>query len=99
MTKKIVKIERELRQSQRMDEAAMAESNEDALDAYMSRLNSTVLNKADVMKMKLELQGLRKEEERLLKLVNITRPANLPSLTSQKPSNDVSIRIKSTLPP
>nr|XP_034187012.1 kanadaptin [Osmia lignaria] len=55
---------------------------EDALDAFMSSLNSSSLTKNDIAKMKVELQNLRKEEASLIKLLNLTRPANLPPLVS-----------------
>lgn len=55
---------------------------EDALDAFMSSLNSSSLTKNDIAKMKVELQHLRKEEASLIKLLNLTRPANLPPLVS-----------------
>ncbi|XP_017883727.1 kanadaptin [Ceratina calcarata] len=57
-------------------------TEEDALDAFMSNLSSSssLLSKDDVAKIKLELQTLRKEEASLIKLLNLTRPANLPPL-------------------
>lgn len=60
----------------------VGESNEDSLDAFMSNLSQSSLSKSDITKMKVELQNLRKEEMRLVKLVNLTRPANLPPLIS-----------------
>ncbi|KAK2576663.1 hypothetical protein KPH14_005325 [Odynerus spinipes] len=70
------------------------DEDEDALDAFMSSLNAPVLNKVEKRKMKRELQDLRQEEARLIKLLNSLRPANLPRLTyhvvplneQQKPS-------------
>lgn len=60
--------------------AAKKETNEeDELDAFMLSLNSFALTKSDIAKMKLELQNLRKEEANLIKLLNLTQPANLPS--------------------
>lgn len=47
----------------------------------MSSLNSFALTKNDIAKMKLELQNLQKEESNLIKLLNLTQPANLPSLS------------------
>lgn len=87
--KKIADIENQMKKSQKLKED-IETSNEDALDAFMSSLNSNVYDKASVRKMKLELQSLRKEEESLMKLVNMTRPANLPSLNPQQPCDDVS---------
>ncbi|KAL6433210.1 hypothetical protein ACFW04_006434 [Cataglyphis niger] len=65
-----------------------AESNEDSLDAFMSNLNTSSLSKSDVIKMKVELQNLHKEEIRLVKLINLTKPANLPPLVSQVQTED-----------
>lgn len=56
-------------------------AEEDALDAFMSSLSSFALTKSDIAKMKLELQNLRKEEASLIKLLNLTQPANLPALS------------------
>lgn len=56
-------------------------TEEDALDAFMSSLSSFALTKSDIAKMKLELQNLRKEEASLIKLLNLTQPANLPALS------------------
>lgn len=47
----------------------------------MSSLSSFALTKSDIAKMKLELQNLRKEEASLIKLLNLTQPANLPALS------------------
>lgn len=59
-------------------------TDEDALDAFMSSLNSSALTKSDIAKTKVELQNLRKEESSLTKLLNLTRPANLPPLVSNE---------------
>ncbi|XP_043280168.1 kanadaptin isoform X2 [Venturia canescens] len=88
IVKKIADIEGRIKKSQKSKED-IETSNEDALDAFMSSLNSNVYDKAGIRKMKLELQSLRKEEESLMKLVNITKPANLPTLTSQQCSDDL----------
>ncbi|XP_070153099.1 kanadaptin isoform X2 [Polyergus mexicanus] len=65
-----------------------AKSNEDSLDAFMSNLNTSSLSKSDVINMKVELQNLHKEEIRLVKLINLTKPANLPPLVSQVQAED-----------
>lgn len=65
---------------------------EDALDAFMSSLSSFALTKSDIAKMKLELLNLRKEEASLIKLLNLTRPANLPPLLSYDTNTDQAIR-------
>lgn len=65
-----------------------AEANEDSLDAFMSNLNTSSLSKSDVINMKVELQNLHKEEIKLVKLINLTKPANLPPLVSQVQAED-----------
>ncbi|XP_001601225.2 kanadaptin isoform X1 [Nasonia vitripennis] len=62
------------------------DSNEDALDAFMSTLDSAALDKTEIRKMKIELLNLRKEEMQLLKLINIAKPANLPPLKPHVPT-------------
>ncbi|XP_012228597.2 kanadaptin [Linepithema humile] len=78
---KISHLTNRLKEAQESSSKA-GESNEDSLDAFMSNLNQSSLSKSDVTKMKVELQNLRKEEMRLVKLVNLTKPANLPPLIS-----------------
>lgn len=78
---KISHLTHRLKEAQESNSKA-GESNEDSLDAFMSSLNQSSLSKNDITKMKVELQNLRKEEMRLVKLVNLTKPANLPPLIS-----------------
>lgn len=54
----------------------------------MSSLNTFTLSKGDITKMKVELQNLRREEMKLVKLINLTKPANLPPLVSQVQAED-----------
>jgi len=63
--------------------AKTGEFQEDSLDAFMSNLNTTVLNKNDIKKMKVELQNLRKEEINLMRLINFTKPTDSLSLIRQ----------------
>ena len=79
---KISHLTNRLKEAQESN-AKAAESNEDSLDAFMSSLNTFSLSKSDITKMKMELQNLHKEEVRLVKLINLTKPANLPPLVSQ----------------
>ncbi|XP_015602841.1 kanadaptin [Cephus cinctus] len=81
ITQQIKAIEKSLHNAQMIRDKANEDSIEDALDAFMSDLKSSTMSKSDITKLKLELQNLRKEEARLIKLVNIAKPANLPSLT------------------
>jgi len=86
---KISRLNERLKEAQRKN-AKAGESNEDSLDAFMSSLNASTLSKSDITKMKVELQNLRKEEIQLVKLVNLTKPANLPPLVSQVQIEDTS---------
>ncbi|XP_014234914.1 kanadaptin [Trichogramma pretiosum] len=54
------------------------DSNIDALDAYMSSLGSSSLDKLEIRKLKIELINLGKEELQCIKLINIAKPTNLP---------------------
>lgn len=84
---KILHLTNRLKEAQESKVKA-AESNEDSLDAFMSNLNTSSLSKSDVIKMKVELQNLHKEEIRLVKLINLTKPANLPPLVSKVQAED-----------
>ncbi|XP_053971465.1 kanadaptin [Hylaeus volcanicus] len=80
VTKRISHLSNEIQNWQNENNANKETTEEDALDIFMSSLNSFALTKNDIAKMKLELQTLRKEEASLIKLLNLTRPANLPAL-------------------
>ncbi|XP_076754120.1 kanadaptin [Xylocopa sonorina] len=82
VTKRILHLSTLIKNWQNVDSAKEQATEEDALDAFMSSLSSFTLTKSDVAKMKLELQNLRKEETNLIRLLNLTRPANLPALSS-----------------
>ncbi|XP_046422207.1 kanadaptin [Neodiprion fabricii] len=83
VVKQITNIENDLRNAQWQKALEPESSDEDALDAFMSNLKTVALNKSEIVKMKIELQTLRKEENRLINLVNIAKPANLPPLKPQ----------------
>ncbi|XP_011310478.1 kanadaptin [Fopius arisanus] len=78
--RKIDGIESALENHRKAKSAQDDESNEDALDAFMSHLSTLLLNKSEIVKMKSDLVRLQREEEGLRKLINITKPANLPEL-------------------
>ncbi|KAK0092572.1 hypothetical protein PV326_001130 [Microctonus aethiopoides] len=81
VVKKITEIQNTLNNHEKANKNTMTDdSNEDALDAFMSNLSSALLNKTDIIQMKLQLQHLCKEQESLKKLIDIVKPANLPSL-------------------
>ncbi|XP_015174076.1 PREDICTED: kanadaptin [Polistes dominula] len=96
VVKQITDLVECMRKSQKFESESSKneEEEEDALDAFMSSLNVTILTKADKRKMKVKLQDLRQEEAKLIKLLNPLRPSNLPPLSihivplneGQKPS-------------
>lgn len=91
VTREIEDIEKRLKQSQK-NENMEENSNVDALDAFMSQLKSkSILNKSEKIKLKMDLQKLRKEEMQLLKLIDISRPANLPALLKPQTSKSAEI--------
>lgn len=53
---------------------------DDELDAFMENLKNIPVDKAELRRLKDNAANLRKEEERLRKLVNVARPAELPPL-------------------
>ncbi|XP_012531728.1 kanadaptin [Monomorium pharaonis] len=79
---KISRLNARLTEAQE-NNAKAGETNEDSLDVFMSSLNTATLSKSDITKMKVELQNLRREEMKLVKLINLTKPADLPPLVSQ----------------
>lgn len=84
---KISHLNNRLKEAQE-NKTKTAESNEDSLDAFMSNLNTSSLSKSDMIEIKMELQNLHKEEIKLVKLINLTKPANLPPLVSQIRTED-----------
>lgn len=84
---KISRLDARLKEAQE-NNAKARETNEDSLDAFMSSLNTSTLSKGDITKMKVELQNLRREEMNLVKLINLTKPADLPPLVSQVQGED-----------
>lgn len=84
---KISQLSKRLKEAEEND-SKTKESNEDTLDAFMSSLNTSTLSKSDITKMKVELQNLRKEEINLVKLINLTKPADLPPLGSKVQPED-----------
>lgn len=56
------------------------ENEDDELDAYMSSLQSGVVDKKMQSKLQFQLNQMQQEQRRLMKLVEIARPVNLPAL-------------------
>ncbi|KAL8615990.1 hypothetical protein ACOMHN_014952 [Nucella lapillus] len=59
---------------------AVAGEEDDALDAYMTAIRAGVMDTKTRLSLKRELLTLRTEEQRLRKLVNLSRPADMPVL-------------------
>ncbi|KAH0550544.1 kanadaptin [Cotesia glomerata] len=99
IAKDIAEVEGKLKKHEEAKRAGNSDSNEDALDAFMSSLNTAVLSKSEVLKLKSTLQKLKKEEENFKKLVEITRPTSFPSLTPMSGVKEESKeRDRSTVP-
>ena len=61
--------------------ASAQTSSDDSLDAFMSSIKSgTVHDKTRRAKLKIQKIELKKEQSRLMKLINIARPATLPEI-------------------
>ena len=52
----------------------------DALDAFMASIKSGAMDTKTKMELKKQLFTLRTEQQRLIKLVNIAKPPELPPL-------------------
>ncbi|KZC08662.1 PREDICTED: kanadaptin [Dufourea novaeangliae] len=98
VVKRISYLTDSIKNWQHENSAKTETSEEDALDAFMSNLNSSTLTKSDIAKMKVELQAVRKEEAGIIKLLNLTRPANLPALVQQDVTSDQEVgRVKTNM--
>ncbi|XP_076463473.1 kanadaptin-like [Babylonia areolata] len=77
--KRIAEIEFKLEQAKAQADA-MASEEDDALDAYMTAIKAGVMDTKTRLSLKRELLSLRTEEQRLRRLVNLARPADMPEL-------------------
>lgn len=59
---------------------AMQDDGVDALDAYMSAIKSGAMDTKTKMKLKRQLLELKKEEQKLQKIINVAKPAAMPEL-------------------
>lgn len=55
----------------------------DTLDSYMKDLKSDRCDKSAISKMKADLTKLKADHARVVKLINLAKPADLPPLVSQ----------------
>jgi len=57
-------------------------NDEDSLESYMSDLrNYKTVDKIEMNRLKIKMNELQEEEEKLRKIINIVRPTTLPELT------------------
>ena len=79
----MTEVEAELKKAQQRKAAAEKRSASWDLDSYLSELKKGAqVDKETVTKLKVRIAELSKERERLVKLINIARPANMPELKS-----------------
>ncbi|XP_030614975.1 kanadaptin isoform X2 [Archocentrus centrarchus] len=97
---KLAEVEKELAETQKKLSAAKGESSassaDDSLEAFMTAVKSEVAMDAVVRrKLHVHVADLRRDAQRLRKLVELTRPAQMPSLL---PSSSETQKSKKTLP-
>jgi len=79
----MVEMEGELKKAMQRKAEAEKRSASGDLDSYLSELKKGAqVDKETVTKLKVRIAELSKEKERLVKLINIARPANMPELKS-----------------
>ncbi|XP_060525709.1 kanadaptin [Cylas formicarius] len=61
------------------DSTINQENEEDSLDTYMKRLSEPKLDKQKISKIKLDLASLRREHTNVIRLLNLAKPAAIPS--------------------
>ena len=52
----------------------------DALDAFMASIKSGAMDTKTRMSLKKQIFGLKTEQQRLIRLVNIAKPPDMPAL-------------------
>uniref|UniRef100_UPI003AAEABE1 kanadaptin n=1 Tax=Centroberyx gerrardi TaxID=166262 RepID=UPI003AAEABE1 len=85
LVSKLAEVEKELAEIQKKLSAggrdSSGSSTEDPLDAFMSAVRSeAAMDGVERRKLHVHMADLRKEAQRLRKLVELTRPAQMPSL-------------------
>uniref|UniRef100_A0A3P8U6D1 Solute carrier family 4 member 1 adaptor protein n=1 Tax=Amphiprion percula TaxID=161767 RepID=A0A3P8U6D1_AMPPE len=98
---KLSEVEKELAETQKKLNAAKgdssASSTEDSLDAFMTAVKSeAAMDAVERRKLHVHVADLRKDAQRLRKLVELTRPAQMPSLLPS--SSSESEKPKKSLP-
>ncbi|XP_026813204.1 LOW QUALITY PROTEIN: kanadaptin [Rhopalosiphum maidis] len=68
-------------------------NDEDSLESYMSDLrNYKTVDKIEIKRLKIKINELQIEEEKLRKIINIVRPTTLPELT--KPQIELTPKVE-----
>merc|ERR1719382_2231286 len=81
--KDMAEAETELEKAMQRKAEAEKRSASGDLDSYLSELKKGAqVDKETVTKLKVRIAELSKEKEKLVKLINIARPANMPELKS-----------------
>ncbi|KAI4872885.1 hypothetical protein NFI96_019018 [Prochilodus magdalenae] len=99
---KLAKVDKEMAETEKRlsssEKGGSGSSTEDPLDAFMSAVRSqAALDGVERKKLHLHVAELKKEAQRLRKLIELTRPTQLPSLQSTQ-SSDTEKPKKLTLP-
>ncbi|KAL7872904.1 hypothetical protein AOLI_G00119750 [Acnodon oligacanthus] len=89
---KLAKVEKEMSETEKKlsssGNGGSSSSTEDPLDAFMSAVRSqAALDGVERKKLHLHVAELKKESQRLRKLIELTRPTQLPSLQSIQSSD------------
>ncbi|XP_062296381.1 kanadaptin [Scomber scombrus] len=101
LVNKLSEVEKELAETQKKlngdAKGSSGSSNEDSLDAFMIAVRSeAAMDAVERRKLHVHMADLRKDAQRLRKLVELTRPAQMPSLLPSGSSE--SEKPKRTLP-
>ncbi|XP_072391326.1 uncharacterized protein ZK632.2 [Diabrotica undecimpunctata] len=71
----------------KMETEENQDNDEDSLDNYMKGLKDSKPDKRSIARLKTDLITLRSEHSKVLQLVNLVKPANLPPLVTKEPSS------------
>ncbi|CAH1283512.1 unnamed protein product [Diabrotica balteata] len=71
----------------KMETEENQDNDEDSLDSYMKGLKDSKPDKRSIARLKTDLITLRSEHSKVLQLVNLVKPANLPPLVTKEPSS------------
>lgn len=79
--KEILETEAELKKALERKAKAEKKSSENDLDSYLAELKrGAQVDKETVTKLKFKIQNLTAEKDKLVKLINIAKPASMPEL-------------------